>query len=159
MTLQAITFGKEKNYLFREIEIDEKYGTPIFLDGMCVGGLRLAINRIYKFSFCNTVEILGIEIKDGFKRKGIATEIVNMLKGQYPVIMGATVDDISPYFWRSVGAIFYKAPKCPPEQMTEYMKSTIHTDTPLIFCITEDKEVVKFFDEKAHHIMPRYYLK
>lgn len=138
-----ITFGEEYTFPFVEVDINEKIGYPIFKNGISVGGIRLFESMI-KEKNLSMVTIEGVEIKPEFRKQGIASHVIQSLVDRYDVVTGSTVEDESPNFWLKMGAIFKKAPFPPPMLMTKRMRDSIHTDNPLVFFITKNKEAKEY---------------
>jgi hypothetical protein len=107
---EKISFGKELNYLFKYIDIDEKWGTPIFIENEVVGGVLVSSMEVllaekYDCPFFSETLLHGIEIEPKWRRKGIAKEVIKRVVEKSDVVVGSITDKDALPFWKSVGGV------------------------------------------------------
>lgn len=137
MSKQLISFGKEKTYWFKEVNIDEKCGYPILADGQIIGGLLLEVGKHKNYS---CIWVLGIEIEKKYRKQGIATHIIDRLKKQTNAILGAIVNPNEISFWKNLGAVFFENPIPIPPEPNEL-------EIPLVFYITMNKKITNILEK------------
>ena len=148
MEESTISFGNTLSYLFKYIIIDHPFGYPILLDGVAIGGILIESKNIR--GDIKTVFFEGIELIPEYRRNGIATKIIELLKEQSELILGAITDEDAKPFWLKVGAVFHDIPV---DLFNEQQRKTLHTQEPKMFYITRSLRA-KEFCEDAAKILP-----
>ncbi len=142
MIEDEITVLDELTYKFKYIVIDYPLGMPILLNGKVVGGFLLRLKSVrggIKVAFFE-----GIEIEPEYRRRGIAREVIKMLKKQTDLIIGSITEDEPKPFWISMNAKIFDLPL---ECFHENIRSTVHTKDPKMFYITNSYKASKLGNE------------
>ncbi len=132
-----INFGHETNYTFKHIIIDEKFGFPITVEGVEVGGILMDLMKEGK-NGRTVCRIVGMEIKPEHRKKGIGRRVVKILKKKFEGILGAITEDPPKKFWKRCGAEFRLIPL---ETFPEHQLKTVYTKEPVLFMISADKQL------------------
>jgi len=143
MKQHQFTFGDDPTYLFKDLDINEKYGYPIYVDGEHVGGILIE-KRILKEKW-KWAMVLGIEIMPKFRNKGFASAIINNYKNTQDVITGAITEDKNLNFWKQQGAEIYKLPESYNLMMSLMTRDNCNNGY-LFHIQKKDEEILKYFE-------------
>lgn len=132
----------ELTYEFKHIVIDYPRGMPILLEGKVVGGFLVRLSKVR--GGVRVVFFEGIEINPEYRRRGIAKEIIKMLRKQSDLIIGCITEDQPKPFWESVGARMFDLPR---ESFPEKFRASVHSEEPKMFYITDSYQASKLGDE------------
>lgn len=156
----TIRFGQEMTYVFKDVAIDEKIGFPISFNGEKVGGilyekitvLNHEVSRENGFTY---VLLKGIEIEKDFRRRGIAKQIVEIIRKDCDALVGAITEKEAITFWAKVGAKLFVV----PEKYLSFFDGCpdITTGSPLTFFIAHEQDVIDFMEKRILRNLEKYH--
>jgi GNAT superfamily N-acetyltransferase len=139
------TIGNERTYPFEEIIIDNRFGYPIRVNGILVGGISYwaDVVRHPKEGRFKQFYLEGIEIKKSWRNHGIGTAVVKYLMKEYDVVVGSITEKEPIPFWQRFNP---KMKTLSPEVMGPTM-DTVHLPEVIIFYLGHGRRAGRIIDQ------------